>query len=62
METLTKKTLWTRFIGKDVQGFEGIKLTNIRSSAVQYPPIIAAIASFNDNGKVIILKLKLLFN
>jgi hypothetical protein len=51
METLTKKTLWTRFIGKDVHDFEGIKLTNIRSSSVQYPPIVAAIASFNDNGK-----------
>jgi len=48
---LQKKTLWTRFIGKDVQDFEGIKLTNIRTSAVQYPPIVAAIASFNDNGK-----------
>jgi len=51
METLTKKTIWTRFIGKDIQGFEGIKLTNIRSSAVQFPPVVATIASFNDNGK-----------
>jgi len=51
METLTKKILWTRFIGKDVENFEGIKLTNIRSSAVQYPPVVVAIASFNDNGK-----------
>jgi len=45
METLSKKTIWTRFLGKEIEGFEGIKLTNIRSSAVQYPPIVAVIAS-----------------
>ncbi|ORX49949.1 DUF1620-domain-containing protein [Piromyces finnis] len=51
IETLTKKTVWTRFIGKDIDGFEGIKLSNIRSSAVQYPPVVAAIATFNDNDE-----------
>jgi len=52
METLTKQIIWTRFIGKDIEGFEGIKLTNIRSSAVQFPPIVAVIGSYIDNGKV----------
>jgi len=52
METLTKKTVWTRFIGKDIKDFEGIKLSNIRSSSVQFPPVVAAIATYNDNGKV----------
>ncbi|OUM64402.1 hypothetical protein PIROE2DRAFT_69245 [Piromyces sp. E2] len=51
METLTKKTVWTRFIGKELDNFEGVKLSNIRSSAVQYPPVVAAIATFNENGK-----------
>jgi len=51
METLTKKTVWTRFIGKDIKDFEGIKLSNIRSSSVQFPPVVAAIATYNDNGK-----------
>lgn len=51
METLTKQIIWTRFIGKDIEGFEGIKLTNIRSSAVQFPPIVAVIGSYIDNGK-----------
>ncbi|ORX75433.1 DUF1620-domain-containing protein [Anaeromyces robustus] len=51
METLTKQIIWTRFIGNDVQNFNGIKLTNIRSSAVQYPPLVAVIGTFDDNGK-----------
>jgi len=51
METLSKKVLWTRFVGNDVQNFNSVKLTNIRSSAVQYPPLVAIIGTFDDNGK-----------
>jgi len=51
METLSKQIIWTRFIGNDVNNFSSIKLTNIRSSAVQYPPLVAVIGTFDDNGK-----------